>query len=145
MTARGPQARDALTILRDADAATAGMTCDASTTCCRFGVTGREPYLTGAEWALVVAEVKRQGRKMPTLDVRAADADERCPFLDDGGRCRVYAARPLGCRTFFCERARGPDGAAVDLDKRAMNALARELADVSGDKGRPLRSWLRAR
>ena len=25
--------------------------------------------------------------------------DSRCPLLDDAGRCRVYAARPLSCRS----------------------------------------------
>jgi uncharacterized protein len=136
--------RPALAILAEADAATRGMTCEASTECCRFGITGREPYLTRAEWELMVKEVKRQGRRMPALS-DDDDEDERCPFLSPEGRCRIYAARPLGCRTFFCERARGPDGGALILDRRAMNALAQELAAISGDKGRPLRSWLRAR
>ncbi len=32
--------------------------------------------------------------------VLAAGSDERCIFLDDSGRCRIYAARPLQCRTY---------------------------------------------
>lgn len=137
--------KPALVILKQADRALDGWTCDASTECCRFGVTGREPYVTRAEWELVVAEVKKTGRKLQAYQQRVSDTGEqRCPFLSDTGRCEVYAARPLGCRTFFCERARPPAGTAARIDKQANNALARELADLSGEKGRPLRSWLRA-
>jgi Fe-S-cluster containining protein len=32
--------------------------------------------------------------------VLAASADERCIFLDERGRCRVYAARPSQCRSY---------------------------------------------
>lgn len=32
--------------------------------------------------------------------VLAATADGRCVFLDARGRCRVYRARPLQCRTY---------------------------------------------
>lgn len=142
MPSSSRSARTALAILADADAAAIGATCDASTDCCRFSVTGREPYITRVEWELVVKEQRRQGRRLPDLP---GDDDGRCPFLSEAGRCGVYAARPLGCRTFFCERARAPEGGPVDLDRRAMNALAQELATLSGEKGRPLRSWLRAR
>jgi hypothetical protein len=134
--------RPSLAILEQADRALAGWTCDASTECCRFGVTGREPYLTGAEWQLIADAVRAQGRKLEALRARVSDVgDQRCPLLDDAGRCSVYSVRPLGCRTFLCERARPPAGARAP-DKRALNALAQQLADLSGAKGRPLRSWL---
>ena len=32
--------------------------------------------------------------------VLAAGADERCIFLDAEGQCRVYAVRPVQCRTY---------------------------------------------
>lgn len=32
--------------------------------------------------------------------VLAAGADERCIFLDTEGKCRVYAVRPVQCRTY---------------------------------------------
>ena len=32
--------------------------------------------------------------------VLAAGADERCIFLDAEGKCRVYAVRPVQCRTY---------------------------------------------
>lgn len=119
-------------------------------------MTGREPSVTQAEWELVVADVKRQGRKLPPLN---DDVDGRCPFLIDhqggGGRCSVYAARPLGCRTFFCERAKGPHGEGVrEMPMRALRALPRALdaltvrqggAHKNDDVGaRPIRSWLRS-
>ena len=143
----------ALAILGDADRALDGWSCDCSTECCRFGVTGKEPWVTQVEWELVVAEVARQGRRLP---VRADhDREGRCPFLavdphdDTKGRCTVYAARPLGCRTFFCERARGPDGEPAPYPKDDVKSLPRALdaltvTDPRADaRARPLRSWLR--
>ena len=32
--------------------------------------------------------------------VLASGPDERCIFLDAAGKCRVYAARPVQCRTY---------------------------------------------
>jgi hypothetical protein len=131
-----------------------GTSCDCSTDCCRFGVTGREPWVTRAEWELVVREVAAQGRRLPVISDDGDDDDEgRCPFLDDdgagGGRCRVYASRPLGCRTFFCERAVHPDGRRGRLattTTRALRPIAADLAALSpAEESRPLRSWLRSR
>jgi Fe-S-cluster containining protein len=68
------------------------------------------------------------------------DRERRCPFLDGSGRCAVYAARPLGCRTFYCNRA----DAAGKVKQRDVNALVRRIQDIAarhepdGDKGRPL-------
>ncbi len=127
---RAPQA---LVLLDEASRLLAGWTCPASTECCRFSLTGREPSLTEAEWDLVETEVRRQGRKLPqTPD------DGTCPFLTSAGRCSVYAVRPLGCRTYFCERASGPG----PQPKRELRALVGALEAVSRGKGRTLRSWL---
>lgn len=148
----------ALAILHEVDSALDGWGCDASTECCRFAVTGREPWVTALEWRLVVDESARQGRRLPAIPKHE---DERCPFLatqegNKGGRCTVYAARPLGCRTFFCERARHTDGrtGAPSTSTRELREASRSLAalpDVDVDvtnhddgKARPLRSWLRA-
>lgn len=134
------RARSALAILREVDDALAGVACDATTDCCRFRVTGREPWLTAVEWQLVVAEVKRQGRRLPRANQQA---DGRCPFLDDGARCLVYAARPLGCRTYYCERARGapPRPSAF---REAARRLASLPCEAHGHQGgsRPITSWL---
>lgn len=115
-------------------------------------MTGREPQVTQAEWSLIVDEVRRQGRRMPSVnDDDDDDADGRCPLLDASGKCIVYSARPLGCRTFFCERARDEHGTpgAPSSSTRALRDAARALEDMRTPRhdekarARPLRSWVR--
>jgi hypothetical protein len=88
-------------------------------------VTGREPYPTAIELeeirhAMRASNVAaRDARRLPL----AADRERRpCPLLSDDGRCRIYASRPFGCRTFFCERR--PHRADVQV-------LGRRVADLS--------------
>lgn len=126
----------ALAVLQEADRLLDGWSCECSAECCDFALTGREPYATEAELALIAAEVARQGRRMP-----ATRADGKCPFLGEGARCTVYAARPLGCRTFYCDRASGWG----KFPRREIAALPRALEDLSGHKGRPLTRWLSGR
>ena len=55
---------DALRALyAEVESALAGWSCDASTDCCHFGRTGREPYLWPNEWALL--ERALRGRPLP--------------------------------------------------------------------------------
>ncbi len=135
----------ALQILEEASAVVDGTTCDCSTECCRFGVTGREPWLTRAEFDVVTAAVKAQGRRLPAVPDQP---DGRCAFLGDDDRCRVYAARPLGCRTFFCDNARHPDGRTGKLStstNKQLRAFPQRLADLTpGEESKPLGAWLRA-
>lgn len=131
-TARRPAV---LAVLADADHAVRGWSCEGTADCCRFGVTGREPYLTEAEWALIRAEVARQGRRVPS-----PRADQVCPFLTDGARCSIYQVRPLGCRTFHCHRGEGPK-----VSRAALADLPRRLEELSVDpreRGRRLTAWL---
>lgn len=112
-------------LYREADALFAGWTCETSTDCCRFGVTGREPYPTAVELAELRAAIRARGglpkrRTLPLADER------RCDLLDDEGRCLVYASRPFGCRTFFCDRAEGPAPSRAEIQR-----LARLIADLS--------------
>lgn len=123
-----------------ADALVADISCDASTDCCRFGVTGREPYVTAAEVAEIrvalrakggarpskspVKQAKRTNQRLPMVDER------RCPLLSDEGRCGVYDARPLGCRTFFCQPALAKSG-GVKLPHADLRQLAREVEEIS--------------
>ena len=165
MTEQTERKQQALAILQDADRELEGWSCDSSTECCRFAITGREPWVTQVEWQLVVDETARQGRRLPPMPT---SDDERCPFLaplpagsaaagkakHEGGRCTVYASRPLGCRTFFCERARDNDGnqgppstSTRELREAARSLDALKTREGAGDddgKARPLRSWLRA-
>jgi Fe-S-cluster containining protein len=109
-----------------------GWGCDASTDCCRFGVTGREPYPTAVEIAELERAVRARGglpkrRSLPQSDER------RCDLLGDDGRCLVYASRPFGCRTFFCERGHGPVGERADkgLPRGPIAEVGRDIAALS--------------
>jgi Fe-S-cluster containining protein len=118
-------------IYAEVDALVAGWTCATSTDCCRFGVTGREPYPTAVELAELARAVRARGglpkrRSLPLAEER------RCALLSDEGRCVVYASRPFGCRTFFCDRAEGPSGENVRaLPRDEIARLGRSIADLS--------------
>ncbi|MGH7284425.1 MAG: YkgJ family cysteine cluster protein [Polyangiaceae bacterium] len=92
-----------MAIYREADSLMAHLSCDASTNCCRFGVTGREPYVTEIELAEITEAVAAKGgRAKPKKRALEIAGERRCPMLTDAGKCAIYASRPLGCRTFFC-------------------------------------------
>jgi hypothetical protein len=167
---RAPRARPAawaasseratlLALYAEADALVAGWTCECSaeTTsrepeahCCHFATTGREPYPTAVELEEIrhamraAAVTARPARALPLADQRP------CPLLSDTGRCRIYASRPLGCRTFFCDGAEAPYGARARLPREALNAIGRRIADLSArfaptdPHPRPLARTLRA-
>jgi hypothetical protein len=137
-----------LGLYAEADAVLNGWTCActaapapggvAETPCCHFGVTGREPYPTAVELEEVRHAVRAAGltvasppsppsRRLPM----ARDERRPCPLLSDSGRCRIYASRPLGCRTFFCQGAEAPFGARTKSPRDAASALGRRIADLS--------------
>jgi Fe-S-cluster containining protein len=119
-----------LAVYEEADRAVSDFSCDASTECCRFGITGREPYVTAVELAEIRYAVAAIGapKKRTLRTVRGDGQSEgRCPMLDDAGRCRIYRARPLGCRTFFCARAHGPG----KLPRGELQRLAARLGELS--------------
>ncbi len=83
--------------------------------CCRQ--LARIPQLTQAEWmllqrglmALPEAELAAVGRGVASLAV-AVPAPVTCPLLDlERDACRVYAQRPVACRTygFYVQRDKG--------------------------------------
>lgn len=75
--------------------------CLAGGNCCRFETFGHGLWLTGLEVAWSLRRIG--GPPAPGLvedSIRRGD----CPFLRDGC-CSVHAARPLGCRAFFCDGA----------------------------------------
>lgn len=131
-----PTREELMRLYDEVDALLAGHSCDASADCCHFERTGREPYPTAIEVAELehaiganggpaafgVAKSKAAGKtKLPVLG-----EERRCPLLSAEGRCRVYASRPFGCRTFFCERAQGGR-----LPREKLQALGRRVADLS--------------
>jgi Fe-S-cluster containining protein len=78
--------------------------CQMRTECCRFHLTGLTPQLTKGEALVAARGFRGTGRKeLPE------SADGACPLLKrDTGKCMIYADRPFGCRTHFCEAAGGP-------------------------------------
>jgi hypothetical protein len=121
------------------DALVAGMACACSQAgvggapdaqCCYFAVTGREPYPTAVE-----LEEVRHAVRAGNLNVAPAPSPHApqarlahrphlrpCPLLSPEGRCRIYASRPFGCRTFFCGQK---------LPREAVAAIGRRIADLS--------------
>jgi len=65
--------------------------------CCRVRLT-----ITGVEAAAIRAEIagwpaaRRRALAAPAAPAAPAD---RCAALDEDGRCRIYAARPIVCRS----------------------------------------------
>ena len=109
MSEHEPTALEELASLyRELDARYADARCANSSECCRFALTGREPQVTSVEVALLARAIAQRGGKLPkrrrALPLSAKD-ERTCPLLEQPGRCSVYEARPLGCRTYLCGRA----------------------------------------
>jgi uncharacterized protein len=116
-------------LYRGVDAALEGWSCAASTDCCRFGVTGREPYPSAIEVAELERAVAARGG-IPKRRTLPLANERRCDLLDDGGKCVVYASRPLGCRTFYCDRGEGPVGERA-LPKEVISRASAKIAQLS--------------
>jgi uncharacterized protein len=110
--------------------------CEARTECCRFQLTGLTPYLTKGEALVAARGFRATGRKeLPETD------DGACPLLKrETGRCMIYADRPFGCRTHFCEAAGGPYPRKHVLDLiRRLEEVDRQLR---GDGPRKIQAAL---
>ena len=105
--------------------------CTRLTECCQFKRTGKVPFLTQGE-AIVAARAWRATGRTHLPD----PTDGSCPMLGPHGQCRIYAARPFGCRTHFCPAAGGP------YPRREVIDLIRRLEDIDrqlgGDGAHPL-------
>jgi Fe-S-cluster containining protein len=132
-------------LYREVDELYADWTCPGTTECCRFGVTGRQPYVTSIELAAIRRAIARRGaplaRANRALPITRDEEQERiCPMLDRNNRCSIYADRPLGCRTFYCERAtrgeRGTRAELQDIVRKLQDLAARH--SLGGDQARPL-------
>jgi uncharacterized protein len=127
------------------DALYADWRCPSSTECCRFGITGRQPFVTSIEASAIRHALARRGgllaehkRALPIL--LSGESERVCPLLNEQQRCSVYAQRPFGCRTFYCNKAtRG-----VGPDPDTLRALTEELEELAsrhrmgGDAVQPL-------
>jgi Fe-S-cluster containining protein len=112
--------------------------CIRRTECCQFRHTGNTPWLTDAEALLAARAYRAAGRtRLPE------PADGSCPMLDmRTGKCVIYADRPFGCRTHFCEAAGGPYSRREVLDLiRRLEAISSTLDDGGP---RPIQSALKA-
>jgi hypothetical protein len=100
-----PSARSALVhvelreLYAELDATVAGLApvCLISGRCCRFEEYGHTLFLSSVEADYLVSEAPEP--------VRPLDDGRTCPWQNDGGRCTARAARPLGCRVYFCDPA----------------------------------------
>lgn len=133
-------------VYRATDAALDGWSCALSRDCCHFARTGREPYLWPNEWALLQRALASRGVRKGGLAVLPG-GDGACPLLSAEGRCTVYADRPFGCRTYYCEQGVGPTrrpprSELVDLG-RQVAALSREGSPSEGPRALSslLASW----
>lgn len=99
--------------------------CVARTECCQFQLTGLTPQLTKGEALVAAKGFRATGRKEIS-----EPSDGICPFLKcETGKCMIYADRPFGCRTHFCEAAGGP------YSRREVLDLIRRLEDVDRKLG----------
>jgi Fe-S-cluster containining protein len=122
--------------------------------CCHTRLT-----VTGVEAAAIRAELETwaAARREALAAQAAAAAPDRCAALDPAGRCAIYAARPLVCRSHgapirmrenslpvvqACFRnftAHGPAAADADciLDQETLSALLLAVdRDAGGDGSR---------
>jgi len=77
--------------------------CWASGRCCNFDKTGHLLYVTGLEAAYTLTRLASD-EMISSADVAAAREAGGCPF-QKLNLCGVHTIKPLGCRTFFCDRS----------------------------------------
>lgn len=89
----------------DADVARLEPVCAISGRCCRFVAYDHTLFVSAPEVAILLADAPPP--------VRALDEGATCPWQDDRGRCTARAARPLGCRVYFCDPSYTPHGPEI--------------------------------
>lgn len=118
-------ALEALYAELDAVVANSRAVCLARGLCCRFEEAGHELFTTGLEADYAAAKGPPAG---------PPEAEGRCPY-HVAGRCTARGARPVGCRTYFCDR--GPSEALEAVHERF---LAR-LRGIERETGYPATYW----
>jgi hypothetical protein len=115
---RDPQFRAAVAELferLDGQIAARKPVCTNRGACCRFGEYGHSLFVTAVELAYFLG-ADQQPRLAPT-------DRSFCPY-QQGGVCAARAARPAGCRIFFC------DPASQDWQPTQTEEVLRELAAI---------------
>jgi Putative zinc- or iron-chelating domain len=143
---QSPERTALLALYEEVDALVTGMSCACwqagvggapEAQCCHFAVTGREPYPTAVELEEVRHAVRAANVAVtpPARPARQALAHLRpCPLLSPEGRCRIYASRPFGCRTFFCGQ-KLPREPVADIGRRIADLSARFAGNASKSGG----------
>ncbi|MEM7264149.1 MAG: hypothetical protein AAF488_19340 [Planctomycetota bacterium] len=92
--------------------------------CCNFGEAGHALYATAIEVAYV-GETR--------TDVERLDGDRvLCPFWRQG-RCDARHERPIGCRTYFCDKR------WRDRGEELHEHFHRRVAEIMAEYGVPYR------
>ncbi len=121
-----PARTELLALYEEVDALLSPFSCPSSGDCCHFARTGREPYPHAVELAEVEHAAQSVKVNRPKR-LRIVDDERTCPLLGDDKRCRIYASRPFGCRTYFCNRMDGPGR----LPRDRLQEIGRRIADLS--------------
>jgi hypothetical protein len=93
--------------------------------CCACCSTGHFVHIAPGEHETLVRVPRGLLFPAPGLPsghvVLPYDDRGRCPLLDEGGRCTIYAHRPLTCRTYDCRvfAAGGIDADRDEITRRA--------------------------
>ncbi len=107
--------------------------CLASGNCCRFEAFGHRLMVTGLEAAWTATRPETPSISLQQID--EARREGRCPHLDsrEGRLCGIRGARPMPCRTFFCDRA------ATDWQRELHESCLGELKALHDRLGIPYR------
>jgi Fe-S-cluster containining protein len=102
--------------------------CVISGRCCRFEEFGHRLFVTTAELALFVHELRR----LPPARETSAWDRTGCPFQSNK-LCTVHAIRPFGCRMFFC------DATSTEWQNEAYEHFHARLKRLHEERGVPYR------
>ena len=106
----------------DSELAELQATCAACGRCCDFSTHGEVLYASGLErQVLALAGPPPDG-----------PAPHVCPYLS-AGKCAARPFRPLGCRTYFCEKQAGVQGQRLYERCRARIAALSRRAGIEWD------------
>jgi Fe-S-cluster containining protein len=100
--------------------------CLVSGRCCRFEEYGHRLFVTTAELATFVGEIRSSGRAIDPHPRGGA----ACPFQSNK-MCTVHAIRPFGCRMFFC------DATATEWQNEAYERFHAKLKRLHEELGVP--------
>ena len=105
----------------DAEIVRLAPVCQLSGRCCRFREYGHSLFVSALEVEFLLSGAPEVSRPL--------DRGESCPWQDQHGRCSAREARPLGCRTYFCDPSF--QAASSELSERFIARL-KQLVDRYG-------------